>query len=104
MTQAGQYSGNRGLGLHADEGNHAKSQPPQGPRKSKKHSNTNSGGNEDGKGSQTQAQGQAMQQHQQQDDVLPSVQILEILMRENAALNAELVNARRKISTIHKAS
>jgi len=42
--------------------------------------------------------------HSQHDEVIPSVQILEILMRENATLNAELVNARRKIETIHKVS
>lgn len=36
------------------------------------------------------------------DDVLPSVQILEILMRENSNLKAELANARRRIQTIHK--
>lgn len=36
------------------------------------------------------------------EDVLPSVQILEILMRENSNLKAELTNARRRIQTIHK--
>ncbi|ODM92116.1 Angiomotin-like protein 1 [Orchesella cincta] len=36
------------------------------------------------------------------EDVLPSVQILEILMRENSNLKAELANARRRIQTIHK--
>lgn len=36
------------------------------------------------------------------DEVLPSVQILEILMRENSNLKAELTNARRRIQTIHK--
>jgi len=36
------------------------------------------------------------------EDVLPSVQMLEILMRENSNLKAELVNARRKVNTIHK--
>lgn len=68
----------------------------QPPRKKKQQQQHNNNGDEE-------ASNKSMSHsNSRADDVLPSVQMLEILMRENSNLRAELANARMRIQTIHK--
>ena len=82
--------------LNPDHDTSTRPQPQQPTRRHKKQGTSSGESSKKGSGSG--------HSHSHNNEVLPSVQILEILMRENAALNAELVNARRKIQTIDKVS